>query len=76
MFPRSKTWTRSGATGATLFSMAAVIGPKFLFDMERLEAPLNMVVSDYVVWTTDYASCAPRAQARGDHLFVEFHPQN
>tara|TARA_B110000003_G_scaffold243207_2_gene251496 strand:- start:956 stop:1126 length:171 start_codon:yes stop_codon:yes gene_type:complete len=54
--------------------MAAVIGPKFLFDMERLEAPLNMVVSDYVVWTTDYASCAPRAQARGDHLFVEFLP--
>jgi hypothetical protein len=38
--------------------VTAVSFPEFFFDVERLKAALNVVVTDYVMRATDYATSA------------------
>ncbi len=62
------------ATSAALFAVTAVIFTKFLFDVEWLEAALDMVVTNYVMWTTNDATRTSGAKAGGNHFFVKLFP--
>jgi len=42
--------------------------------VERLEAPLDVFVTNYVMRTTDDATGATCAQARGNYFIVKFFP--
>ena len=74
VFPGPKTGTGSRATSAALFAVTAVIFTKFLFDVEWLEAALDMVITNYVMWTANDATRTSGAKARGNHFFVELFP--
>tara|TARA_Y100001970_G_scaffold38125_1_gene47050 strand:+ start:5299 stop:5511 length:213 start_codon:yes stop_codon:yes gene_type:complete len=54
--------------------VTAVRFPELFFDVERLKAALNVVVPDYVMRATDYATSAACAEPGSDYLFVKFFP--
>ena len=73
-FPEAKPGTGSGATGAALDAVAAVLWAKFFFKMEGLVAALFMVVADDIMRAGNHAACTPSANARIDDLCLQFFP--
>jgi hypothetical protein len=54
--PRTKTWTRAGASGATFFAVDAVIETEFFLKVERFVSLFLMLVPDDFMGASDDAS--------------------
>ncbi len=72
--PVAKAWTGSGAHGAALESVGAVVGPTVDIEMPRAIDPVVTVVIEYRVRAGDHAGRAARAKTRGDDFAEELAP--
>jgi hypothetical protein len=60
-FPRTESRARACATGATLFTVRAIVDAKFFFKVERLVVALFVLVANYFVWARDNTAGTTRA---------------
>ncbi len=73
-FPDPETGACTGAAGAALLAVGAVVGTQLVLEVERPVAALFVVVSDDVMGACDHTTGAAGAQVGVDHLALQLLP--
>jgi hypothetical protein len=73
-FPKAKSWTCPRTTGATLYSVATVIGSEFFLKVKRLVAPLFVVITNDIMRAGNHTTGTSGADTCIDNLGFEFLP--